>query len=222
LTNGVEFNTFAQAASATPGIMHIAAQSSFNVANSEAWSLGFVSYQDTITISSATKNGQLGQLHLGYHIDGSVSQGGVADAFLQVGVRVFAPTLQNYVADYNTSQNGSYAVSKVFTFTYGTPFDLYLSMQAMVGTAVDLSGSGYNLVNRTGAGSGQVNFINTLIVNQLTTNDINDVNVADSIFTADSGATYTQAGVQTPEPGSMALVGLALPGLLLLRLRTTR
>ena len=219
LTNGAEFNTFSQVATATAGIMHIGATSSFNVNNSKSWSLGFVSFQDILTINSASKNGQTGHLILGYHIDGTISQAGQADAFLQVVARIPGPPLQNSVADYNSSINSSFVVPLVFNFVYGQQFTLYMSMQAMVGTAIDQNGFGYSLVNRTGTGSGAVNFINTLVVDQLTTNDLNNANVADSVFTADSGATYTQNGV-VPEPGSMAMVGLAIPALLWLRRRS--
>ncbi len=217
LTNGAESNTFTQAATATSGIMHISAASTFSVNNSEAWSLAFVQFKENLTINSASKNGQTGHLVLGYRIDGTVAQSGVADSFLQVVSRVYAPTLQNYVKDYNTNTDGSFIIPLVYTFIYGQQFTLDMSMQAMVGTANDL-GNGYQLVNRTGTGSGNVNFINTLVVNQLTTNDVNDQNVSDSTFTADSGAVYTQAGVSTvPEPATILMAAFGIVAIVLHR-----
>jgi hypothetical protein len=210
--------TFQQAATATSGIMHISAAGAFSVNNSQAWSLGFVSFNEGMLINSATKNGQTGKLKIGYHIDGTVSDSGQATAFLQVVARVYAPSLQNYVKDYQASTDGTFLIPQNFTFTYGQPFQLYLSMQAMVGTANIVPGTGgYNIVNRTGAGSGAVNFFNTLRVNELSTYDANDVPVGDSLFISDSGTAYSQAGVaDVPEPGSLALLAI---GALALSLR---
>lgn len=208
---------FVQAATATSGIMHIKSDASFTVNNSQAWSLGFVSFQEGLVINSSTKNGQTGKLRIGYHIDGNVFDSGQATSFLQVVARVYVPGLQNYVTDYETSNDGNYVVPKVFTFTYGQPFQLYLAMQAMTGTANIQLGGGYNIVNRTGSGSGFVNFFNTLVVNELTTLDQDDNLVADSLFTSDSGIAYSQAGVAVvPEPSSFALLAA---GVLVLYLR---
>jgi len=109
----------------------------------------------------------------------------------------------------------------VFNFRYGTPFDLYFSMQATAGTMIDLSGSGYQLQNRTGDGTGAVDFTDTWVLNGLGTTDSLGNPVLDSTFTADSATPYGQAGV-APEPATLVLSAAAMLAFGLIRRKTFR
>ena len=207
LVNGSEFLTFADVASVSWGVMHVATSESFNVVDDEAWSYGFTSFQDNLTINSPTMNGQTGTITAGYFIDGTVSASGQSDAFLQVVMRVFDPTLQNWVDDFHANTAGS-TLTHQFQIVYGQPFTLYFSMQATAGTAVD-SGTGYSFVKGNGAGSGSANFSDTFELTQLTPMDVNGNVVGDATFTSDSGTAYSAAGL-TPEPATMVLMGVGL------------
>jgi PEP-CTERM motif len=214
LQAGTDTLSYTDVASAGFGILHVATSSNFAVTGNQAWSYGNVTFADTLTINSTTMQGQTGTLNLSYFIDGFVYDTGSSTAFLQVVSRVYTdianpagPTLQNNVADYTYNPLSpsptfySESVPLVFTFTYGSPFELFFSMQASNGTYS--VGGGYNTIALTGSGSGFSNFADTLIVNGLQTNDPN------ATFQSGSGTTYTQAGV-VPEPSTMFVCGLAL------------
>jgi hypothetical protein len=225
LHNGNDFNTFAESAIASFGILHVTASSTFNVNNGWALALGYVAFTDDLTITSPSHaNGTLGKLTLGYYIDGTTSATGGGHAFLQVIARDYdlnnpSSPLVNYVKDYPNSTNGSFVVPVTMPFVYGTKFELYLSMQATAGSIID-SGVGYSNPNVTAAGSGTVNFFNTLVLNQLQTSDNGGIPVGDSVIIGDSGTAYTQAGVAaTPEPCTWALTALAIPVLVWRRRR---
>jgi hypothetical protein len=215
LASGGESLGFTDYATATFGTMHIGASVNIlNLSNDQAYALGFDSVQDHLTIDSPSQHGQIGHLVVTYYIDGTISNsGGIADAFLQVVTRILPNTdfaLQNSVEDDNTSvPAGTHTVPVVFNFRYGSPFDLYFSMQATAGTMIDLSGSGYQLKNRTGSGMGAVDFTNTWVLNGLGTTDSLGNPVMDSTFSADSGTPYTQDGV-APEPATLVLSGAAM------------
>jgi hypothetical protein len=213
LTDGGNSETYAVSASSLFGILHVSASSTFNVTNGWALALGFVSFKDDITITSPTHaNGTTGSLTVDYFIDGTNSTtntgGNGGNAFLQVSVekRTTADVfVSGYTHDFNgSSVSGTFAATPI-TFTYGTAFELYVSMQATAGSIID-SGVGYTFPNVTGSGSGASNFFNTLVVNGLQTGD------GDDTFSATGGA-YTASGV-VPEPGTFALVGLVIPAVL--------
>jgi hypothetical protein len=214
LSAGSETLHFIDVATSNFGVMHVSTSDSFTVANDQAWSYGFVAFQDSITIHSATHEGQAGFVTLGYHIDGTVSATGVSDAFNQVVMRVFNPNLQNWVDDFHLSTGpAGLTLTHQFAIVYGQPFTLYFSMQATGGTAVD-SGQGYSFVSKSGSGTSAVNFADTLTLTQLTTLDSNHGAISDSTFVSDSATVYTQSGV-VPEPamlfpGAIGLIMFAL------------
>lgn len=213
LTVGNDTLTFHDIASVNYGIMHVSTDNTFTVHNDQAWSYGAVSFQDVITINSATHQGQTGFVLLGYHIDGTVSSSGISDAFNQVVMRVNpnTPQLQNWVDDYHGNIPAGTFETHLFQITYGTPFTLYFSMQATGGTAVD-SGQGYSFISKTGSGTSSVHFEDTFTLDQLLTEDSAQGAVGDSTFQSQSGTVYTQQGAQiAPEPVMFfpAAIGLA-------------
>jgi hypothetical protein len=226
LTSGTESLGFTDYATATFGIMHIGASVNIsNLVDDQAFALGFDSVQDHLTIDSPSMHGQIGHLVVKYYIAGTISNsGGVANAFLQVVTRVSNPgsASQNSVEDDNASVAPStHTVPMVFNFIYGNPFDLYFSMQATAGTMIDQNGLGYQLQNRTGSGTGTVDFIDTWVLNGLGTLDSQDNPVMDSTFTADSATPYTQDGV-VPEPATLVLSGAAMLALAFIRRKMFR
>ncbi len=217
LTNGGDTMTWAgDVATAGFGLLHVATDmTNFSVTNGTALSYGFVSFQDMLTISDPSKTGQTGNLTVSYYIDGSVGHSGSGSGFLQVVTRVCTPlctspvpAADNYVADFNSvgassSYNESLVVPKTFSFTYGTQFEMYFSMQATAGSINDSGpGGGYSNLPVTGSGSGFANFANTLQLNGLQTGDAN------ATFSSDSGTVYTADGV--PEPATLLLCGAPL------------
>lgn len=215
-TFGNDHMTYNDSAASFFGIMHVSTSSSFTVSNNQAFSYGFVAFQDDITVNSLTKQGQPGTLTLGYTVDGTISQSGQSTAFLQVVMRVFAPSLQNWVDDFPTTTpiTGTH-VSRAFNIVYGTPFTLYFSMQATNGTVSDLGLMGYNIVTRNGSGSGSADFFNTFRLDGLATDDPN------ASFASSSMTTYTQQGV-VPEPSTFLLGGLGVIAIALSRVRKTK
>jgi hypothetical protein len=205
LTSTGETLSFSDIASSSYGIMHVSTSDSFTVNGNQAWSYGFVAFQDVLTVNSAGHQGQTGYINLGYFVDGTVSSTGVSDGFNQVVMRVTTSGLQNWVDDIHASTAGS-VYTHLFQITYGTPFTLYFSMQATGGTAVD-SGTGYSFVNKTGSGTSNVNFSNTFDLDQLTTLGSDQTTVLnDTTFDSESGTAYSQSGVAlTPEPGTLLL-----------------
>src|SRR4029077_14060405 len=97
----------------------------------------------------------------------------------------------------------------------GTKFEIYLSMQATAGS-ITQNGQGYSLGPRTTSRSGVSKFISTLVVNEMQTAAGMGNAVTDSMFLAESGTTYTQAGV-APEPATWLLMAFALPAFFLVR-----
>jgi hypothetical protein len=214
---------FTDVATSTFGIMHVSTQNDFTVNNDQAWSYGFVSFQDVITINSATHQGQAGFVLLGYRLDGTVGSSGVSDAFNQVTMRVNpgTPQLQNWVDDFHSNVAPGTVETHLFQITYGTPFTLYFSMQATGGTAQDFQSLGYNFISKTGSGTSSVHFENTFTLSQLTTEDGSQNPVNDPTFVSDSGTLYSQQGV-VPEPALFIPSGIAIAAFALVRFRRNR
>jgi hypothetical protein len=215
MTNGGDSNAYAVSAMSFFGILHVSASSTFNVNNGWALALGYVAFTDDLTITSPSHaNGTAGKLTLVYSIDGTNTTTGGGHAFLQVVARDYSESdlqnpVVNYVHDFNgSSVNGTFFATP-FTFTYGTQFEIYLSMQATAGSVID-SGIGYSTPNVTASGSGASNFFNTLVLTGLQTADGLGNPVGDSVFDSSSHTPYTQAGI-APEPGTWALAVFALP-----------
>jgi len=200
------------------GILHVATDlTNYSVTNGTVLSYGYVGFTDYLTISDPAKTGQTGSLSLSYYIDGTVGHTGSSSAFLQVVTRVCSvtcppsvPAADNYVTDFDpsalvplTTYNETIAIPKTFSFIYGTPFELYFSMQATAGTITDAGDGGYGNPLSTGSGSGYANFANTLVLNGLQTGD------PFATYTSDSGTVYSAAGV-APEPSTMLLCAFAL------------
>ena len=193
------------------GILHVATDlTGYSVTGGTALSYGYVGFSDFLTISDPALTGQTGTLNVSYLIDGIVGHTGGSSAFLQVVTRVCTPqcvspvpAADNYVRDYNPTGSGptfyseTVAVPNNFSFTYGTQFELYFSMQATAGTVTD-SGSGYTNPITTGSGSGYANFADTLILNGLQTGDPN------AAYSSTSNTVYTAEGV-VPEPATWLL-----------------
>ncbi len=209
LYGGSGFIDFSNAAMASYGVMHVSSRSNFSVTDEQAFAGGYASFQDVLTISDRALDGQTGILLIGYDLDGTVSQTGISSAFLQLAARVFAPTLQNYLIDYQSTTATSALIPQPFYFTFGSPFTLYFSLQAATGTEAVLSGGGYVLESGSGSGTGVADFSNTFTLSRLAVEDAGGNPVSGALFSSDSGTIYGQDGV-VPEPSALLLI---VPGI---------
>jgi hypothetical protein len=211
--------TYSNSASAAYGSLHVFSQSSFDVTNDGVFAGGFARFEDVLTISNPFLNGQTGILLLGYDVDGTVAHTGISAAFLQVVARVFAPTLQNYVIDYQASTDISTIIPQQFTFTFGDPFTLYFSLQAATGTET-VGGAGYSPASGTGTGTGLADFSNSFTLSRLIVQDEHG-NPVSALFSSESGTTYGPNGV-VPEPSTFLALGSGFLVIGVLRRRSAR
>ncbi|HZT31065.1 MAG TPA: hypothetical protein VFA33_14350 [Bryobacteraceae bacterium] len=223
--------SFGASASASFGVLKVASSSALSTPISPVSfvSSGDALFVDIVTIDSGPQTGEPGLLALAYTLDGVIAQSGSISSAAVITAIVGAPPFGSLIggpnfqqAMYTTPISGKFEFPQLFSFTYGTPFNLYLEMNAGTGTEDFVSSGGViSGIGRstTVAGSGNVDFSNTATLSGLHTFDAQGNPVLNPVFTSVSGTRYTANGV-VAEPSSLILI---VPGVLcLLALRRKR
>jgi hypothetical protein len=177
---------------------------------------GAANFSDQITINFAPFTGSLGYLILGFTLDGTVAQSGslnaesYVDAFVGSGFGAL---------NFTSSTAGTFFFPETFTFTYGTPFNLFFNLGTLAGTfnPGPTAGSIFPLT-ATAPGSGDSDFSNTLVLTALDVVDSQGNPVNGVTFASQSGTPYSVNGV-VPEPTTVLLLGSTIFALALLRFR---
>lgn len=200
------FSTFGSAGASASGDFSITLRGYYASVTADA------SFTDVMTVNFAPFTGETGFLELQYNLDGTATSSGdaIAEATVEVGANG-QQYLENYVSQQNCSSlpvyvciggpiAGTFVVPQIFTFTYGTPFQLSFTLQASVIDKFFEDG--------TGSGSGDADFLNTLTLSGIAVVDKSGNVIDGAAISTGSGATYP-SGV-SPEPGSSVLFALGL------------
>jgi len=181
------------------GTLRVSADSTFTEAGGlRGGTSTFADFLDIVTIDSPLFHGMPGESSMGYTLDGTITSSGFGSAQAEVvgcaGSLDACETSLAQIQDYTSSVSGSFSFPDLFTFTYGTPFDLFFSL-----AAVD---------HYTGSGSATADFTNTLRLSSLQLFGPDGQPVTGATFTSASGTQYGPNGV-VPEPASALLLGSA-------------
>jgi hypothetical protein len=211
------------AGSGTYGYLHGSSSGSLGISGTPATIYGYggASFQDTLTISDPSLTGQTGYLQIGYSLDGTVSSSGQDDgsilAIADVG-GVGNPGTAYSANVYNSSVNGDFVFTQLFTFSYGTPFSFGVGLYTAVGTGTWIAdptssfGFDYGFSPLTGSGSASANAADTLILSLLEVENSDGQPVAGVSYSSASGTIYGPQGV-VPEPSTLLFV---LPAFIIL------
>lgn len=201
------------AANGAPGTVGATASSTYTVSGSsvlDGYTLALGGYQDVLTISDPSLNGQAGLLYLSYSLDGQVSGSPFDDAmngsldYATVNIFAAGPTEYSYNSPQFESSTGDVAMPNAIPFIFGQAFTLDFEVDAFV-VSPSLDGIGE---------VGSSDFDQTLTLTGLTVTDSNGNPVPGATFSAESGATYTPGGV-VPEPSMSMFLLLGMSGLIL-------
>ena len=139
-------------------------------------------------------------MFLNYTLDGTIANSGVARTMLGVHIE-FGPTrAQQWETFYSSSTFGTFSVPQAFSFTYGTPFELFFRLYAISGTFAPNSG----IISAVGQGTGTADFFNTLVLSGMVVTDQSGTPVPGAQFLSASGTQYSENGV-VPEPSTVAM-----------------
>jgi hypothetical protein len=168
-------------------------------------------FVDGITIDFEPWRGQPGLLAVAYTLDGTLNWSGVLPPpFISVSAAVttLGTPSQGQEGVHPVSANGTFWFPQFFTFTYGTPFGLWFSLQCHAGTAT----TNFEWSRVTGPGSKNCDADNTLVLSGLRPSDLGGNLAANATFTSASGTEYGPNGVAAvvPEPRSAWLLSSGL------------
>ena len=195
--------TVSASAQAGYGILDASSTSSFSVTGTpEAdFITANANFEDIVTISDPSLNGQAGLLSLSYFLDGTVSGSAFAVVITQAGTSLG----QQWAQQYSSSVDGTFSLPSPIQFIYGQPFGLSIQLSTSAGTP-----TGYGVLNaETGSGSGTADFFSTFVLTGLDPEDSNGNPVSGVTFSSQSGTVYSTNGI-VPEPSMLGLALLAL------------
>jgi hypothetical protein len=206
-------NSLTASASGTPGygLYKTYASASFSITGTPvvAFVRGGAESVDDVTISDPALNGQQGLLYISYSVDGTITQSGAANGFLDVGFGAgqnLYPPDQSDVRTFTSSVSGVFSLPSPFTFIYGQPFGFTVFVDAFAGTATP-DGTGVNFdATATGTEAATVDFGHTFDITSFVPADANGQPVYGALISSASGTSY----VSTPEPSSGLLLGSVL------------
>jgi PEP-CTERM motif len=202
-------------AHAAYGVLNASASSSFSVSGTPE--ADFVTadstFEDILTITDPSLNGQPGLLYVSYSLDGQVS----GSAFAVVVTKAGTSLGQQWTQQYNSSVDGTFSLPDPIQFVYGQPFALSIQLGVSAGTP-----TGYGLLNpETGSGSGSANFLDTFVLTGLDPTNASGDPVTGAVFSSQSGTHYSVDGV-VPEPSTTVLMLLGLAAVLFANRRAVR
>lgn len=199
--------TVNEAASAMQNSFHANVSESFDIkgttptaAYGRAWS----EFQDVITVNFAPFTGQTGYMAVQYTLDGTLSQTGAARSLLGIVVDIGPNLEQQYQTFYSSSVSGLFRIPMTYTFTYGTPFELFFRLYAISGTFAPNSG----IISTLGSGTGTTDFANTASIAGLEILDAQGNPVPGPQINSELNIAYPNTAV--PEPRTIVLFGFGL------------
>src|SRR5581483_4192413 len=118
--------TVSASAQAAYGILDASSTSSFSVTGTpEAdFITANANFEDIVTISDPSLNGQAGLLSLSYFLDGTVSGSAFAVVITQAGTSLG----QQWAQQYSSSVDGTFSLPSPIQFIYGQPFGLSIQL----------------------------------------------------------------------------------------------
>jgi PEP-CTERM motif len=190
-------------AHAAYGVLNASASSSYSVVGTPE--ADFVTanstFEDILTITDPSLNGQQGLLFLSYSLDGQVSGSSFAVVITEAGTNLG----QQWAQQYKSSVDGTFSLPDPIQFVYGQAFGLSIQLSVSAGTP-----TGYGVLNpETGSGSGSANFFDTFVLTGLDPTTASGDPVSGAVFSSQSGTAYSVGGV-APEPSSTVLMLLGL------------
>jgi hypothetical protein len=197
------------------GALHARASISYNLASPGVRALfGATGWTDQLTISSPTLNGTGGILDMSFLLDGSLMTSGNGFAAVDVGIAWSNTPIDlnsgtiNFLAQFTSIPSSGQPVGVGIPFTFGTPFYFGSLLFAGAGTLAQCTSCDLFVteVPRTGMGSGNADFYNTLTLTGLQP-FVDGRLVSDVQFSSGSGTAYSLNGVAVPEPTSLVLLG---------------
>ncbi len=220
-TVGANTVTFSAQAQSAPGSLHASASGSYSRSGTDSRAVYAASiFRELITVNSTTLDGQAGTFTTTYHLDGSISESGTANALAFVGLQAGDAANPELYGEqffvFESSFDGF--VSLTVPIVYGREFLLSTALAAFGGSAqpcaTAIQGTaacptGVAAASASGVGSGSAQFFNTLYLTGLTPLSSTNQFASDATFAAGSGTQYGFNGV-VPEPGSFLLLSSGL------------
>ncbi|MDQ1468922.1 MAG: hypothetical protein QOJ99_402 [Bryobacterales bacterium] len=194
------------------GVLRASASSTYSSSGPYSYLSSQAFFQDVVTIDFSPFQGSTGLLVINFALDGFINASGPGIGSAAVGACAgpTQPPGNCQGDDFTASASGTFGFPQPFTFTYGQPFALQVSLRAdnLYGYLSGFSGSG----------SAMADFSDTLILSGLHVFDAQMNPVTEVTFRSASGTGYTQNGV-VPEASSFVLctLGFTLFGPIILR-----
>jgi hypothetical protein len=189
-------------ATASSGVLGASSSTTVNIVGSPAVASGYTEadFTEVMTVNFAPLTGQTGKMLINFDLNGNITKSGIENPFALVYIFVGPSLEQEYSTAFFNSNTGLFYVPKTFTFTYGQPFGIELSLVADSGTVtpaiVSSNGNwGINSTFAVGQGSGTASFFNTLVLSGLVVTDSSGNPVTGATFSSASGTRYGPNGV---------------------------
>ncbi len=182
-------------AQSLPGVLRARSTATVNVTGTPqlAYARSLATLLDWVKIDYGPLNGTVGNLWIGYDLEGTATQSGVASAFSQVTIQVGdtaagSPYGQRRTVTHGTT-SGSHVLSRSLPFIFGDWFPVYYFFSATAGSATP-SPDGWLPGQVLGEGTGSAVFDSTFRFGRLTVTDAAGNVVAPSAVTSIGGVTY--------------------------------